>query len=854
MADQVKPLVGARDNVHDLLLYSSHDNPCPICGRTKDKDCRIRTDRELVLCHKNFGDICPDGWRYVKPAKDNRTGIFVRDYPKTDRPWGQTFKHSYRSFQGTTHNFVREYKPDRSGKMCQWEKPLGEIKETDLLPYRWDEVKNSDEIFIVEGELQVDDLIQRGISATFIRSWSDRQAELFTGKTVILMPDCDQEGINKATKARDLLQSKSAVVKWCYLPRIGNWEYLKPDRGLDSYDYFQLGGTVEELRSVITEHQTTTKTPKTFTTDSTEKRTVADQLIDLILDDPNITLWHTDCDVPYADILDDTIRRTLPIRESSFKNYLKHRYFNLTHKSPTNEALSQAIGTIESYALFDRDTHPIYLRVAEHNGKIYYDLGDDTWQAVEIDPDGWRLVSNPPVRFRRTKSLLALPTPITGGSLSQLREFINLSDEHWAIVLAFIVNALRPCVNYPVLILHGEAGTGKSTLSTLLKRLIDPSKPMLVPNIADLRNLSIYAANRHLLVYDNLSGISNDQSDALCRIATGGGFVHRKLMTDTEEIILDFVRPQILNGIDTIATRGDLLDRAYLVQLHKPDQLVDSSDYWAKFDQVYPQLLGALFTALSQALVVLPSVKVTNLPRMAEYVRLGVALEETLGLPNGEFLTIHGKIKQNSSHAAIDASPIALAILQLMDRYDTWEGYVSELYTELNNLVKDDALKRSKAWFTDVPRLGKSISRIAPDLRTLGLDISTERRNKGNWLVIKRLDSDNSPNLPTLPTLPTQPAPREGLSSVGNCVGKLGKPDLPTQPPNPDGGCVGNCGGSVGKPDLPTQLESAPRQDCVGSVGSVGKNGTLSESGDTLPSPWDDVPSIGDPDSWEGIE
>jgi predicted P-loop ATPase len=93
------------------------------------------------------------------------------------------------------------------------------------------------------------------LPATCVRSWSEKQAELFAGKTVILLPDCDLEGLKKAGKARDLLTAQGVTVRWCYLPRIGNWEHPKPKDGLDSYDYFQLGGTVSELRSAITEKE-----------------------------------------------------------------------------------------------------------------------------------------------------------------------------------------------------------------------------------------------------------------------------------------------------------------------------------------------------------------------------------------------------------------------------------------------------------------------------------------------------------------------------------------------------------------------------------------------------------------------
>jgi hypothetical protein len=59
---------------------SSKANPCPVCGRTKDTDCRISRDGKMVLCHQNFDHAKtqqPDLWHFDKPSSDGRCGIYV---------------------------------------------------------------------------------------------------------------------------------------------------------------------------------------------------------------------------------------------------------------------------------------------------------------------------------------------------------------------------------------------------------------------------------------------------------------------------------------------------------------------------------------------------------------------------------------------------------------------------------------------------------------------------------------------------------------------------------------------------------------------------------------------------------
>ncbi len=80
-------------------------------------------------------------------------------------------------------------------------------------------------------------------------------------------------------------------------------------------------------------------------------------------------------------------------------------------------------------ALFDGPALPVAVRVAEHGGAYYLDLADPEWDAVRIGPDGWQIVASPPVRFIRPRGVLALPEPVTGGPVDELRDLINIGDD-----------------------------------------------------------------------------------------------------------------------------------------------------------------------------------------------------------------------------------------------------------------------------------------------------------------------------------------------------------------------------------------------------------------------------------------
>jgi hypothetical protein len=170
-------------------------------------------------------------------------------------------------------------------------------------------------------------------------------------------------------------------------------------------------------------------------------------------------------------------------------------------------------------------------------------------------------------------------------------------------------------------------------------------------------------------------------------------------------------------------------------------------------------------------------------------------------------MAIYGEVKQESHHTAIDASPIAQAIIKLMEDRTVWQGSAQELLNELNRIETNEAIKKTKSWVSTSTWMGRTLTRIAPDLRAVGIDIDRNgRKANSTWIVIKKMA-----NLPTLPTLPTQAILHEGSSSVGN---------------------------SLGNSNLPTSHKPLSSKDYVGNVGNVGKNSPNGDQPDEDADEW----------------
>jgi hypothetical protein len=281
-----------------------------------------------------------------------------------------------------------------------------------------------------------------------------------------------------------------------------------------------------------------------------------------------VSLFHTATGVAYADIEFDQHRETWPIRGKQFRAWLRRRHYERTGEAMGLATIRSILDLLEARAQFDAPERAIHVRVAQHEGRVYLDLADHRWQAVEVGSGGWRIMTHPPVRFRRAAGMLPLPMPERGGSIETLASFLNLpAHEDRVLVVSWLLGALQHPGPFPALAIAGEQGSAKTVLSKILRALIDPNVAPVRALPREERELMIAANNGHVLAFDNLSSLPGWLSDALCRLASGGSFALRQLYTDADEVLFQAARPTILNGIEDVITRQDLADRAIFIAM-----------------------------------------------------------------------------------------------------------------------------------------------------------------------------------------------------------------------------------------------------------------------------------------------
>ncbi len=405
-------------------------------------------------------------------------------------------------------------------------------------------------------------------------------------------------------------------------------------------------------------------------------------------------------------------------------------------------------------AIFKADMARLAVRVAQDDeGNFWYDLTDDGWRAVRID--GIPAVKeNPPLLFRRLTHQLPQVEPVCGGDISKIFKYVNVKKEYRTLFICWLVSCFVPGIPHPVLVLYGEKGAAKSTAFQFLKALIDPSAIETLAPPGDEKSAIINLSKNWFLPYDNLSHLSGDMSDMLCRAVTGDSIQQRLLYSNSDDVIFKFQRVIGINGISCVATRADLLDRSILLEVERisEENRRELSQIRAEFEADRGEILGGIFDLLCCAKCLYPDVKLDKLPRMADFTRWGYAIGEAADCRGQKFLDQYAANRAAQNDEAIEADPVAFLIVEFMRDRAEWSGTASELLDEIKAIAPKHGFDaKDKAFPRDATRLSKRITAVKSNLEAVG--IVCGRGHSGN----RALNLKNE-NIASIASIASKPA------------------------------------------------------------------------------------------------
>jgi hypothetical protein len=473
--------------------------------------------------------------------------------------------------------------------------------------------------------------------------------------------------------------------------------------------------------------------------DTSSRRTIADQLLELFEDE--FVLYRSTSNGKAFAVPREGPRRVYWLENGlgkALRPRWRHRHGRVVSGKHVKDVLDLLEGLAEDAPVKDTPLRSAQLGRGE-DLRLVLDLGTPSCQAVVIDQNDWRIVDKAPLVFNRTSFTQAMPSPVAGGALEELRTLLNVTDETWPLLVAWLVAALFAEMPHPVLFLSGEQGAGKTTAGRLLAGLVDPSVAPLRSAPTNEDHWASSAASTWVVGVDNISYIEPWLSDAFCQTVTGAVHMKRKQYTDDQAHATTYRRVLLLTSIESGVPRSDLADRMLTIDLGSIDSRSRRPDHELneQWEAMHPRLLGALLDLAVKVLQVLPQaqqqLREEGMPRLADFAEILVACDLVRGTRAMDTFRAMGT---RMASEVLDNDMVASALLDFAeDHFDerrrlgqpeVWEGAPKEL---LAKLVPPE--RYSKRWPDTPAALGKRLARLQKDLRTSGLILEKSRAARG---------------------------------------------------------------------------------------------------------------------------
>lgn len=401
---------------------------------------------------------------------------------------------------------------------------------------------------------------------------------------------------------------------------------------------------------------------------------------------------------------------------------------------------------LEAYAEQHGDAVDVWLRVAKIEGGVEIDVGDDqhtrvriTAGKIEILPSGSDTV------FYRTANCKAMVMPAETGTSQLLKKYLNVHPSDAVLMIAWISFILAhpkmPSAKYPILVLQGSEGSGKTSIcKNVIIRIIDPSQIGVQVFPHNAKDLAIAGQNAHVLCFDNLRGFKANMADMLCVAATGGTITTRQLYTDADQQAITLHVALVLNGIHSFINQPDLSQRSLPIQLIAMDKAKRKSEeeLIKEFEADLPAIMRGLFDLIACIFVHLPNVAITDPERMIDFVKWLAAMEMAEGVPVGVYQGAYSHTLQQGQLDTLMDNPLAAAIIEFSDAHadESWSGTPAKLLTALDEIVSFGT-QRSREWPQNPISLSKRIAGLQAGLLSQGIKVELTRGKQRTVTITK---------------------------------------------------------------------------------------------------------------------
>ena len=370
--------------------------------------------------------------------------------------------------------------------------------------------------------------------------------------------------------------------------------------------------------------------------------------------------------------------------------------------------------------------------------KILYFLADARWTTILINAEGYKKGLSKKLKFLQMPLDDAQVPPKEGGDLlTLLRKYVNMAEEDFLLFAIYLVQGFSRTSSHFAAILSSNKGTGKSTLTRLIRMIVDPSKAgvSLMPSTeGDLKTL---LGNSYLVCFDNTAALSTKISNILCAAITGSKEAKRKLYTDADQVILNLHNMVVINGIDIVPYKSDLAERSLLFELlpiPKEKRKTDA-EFWSNFEADRPLILGAICQVLADAMKLMSSVETTSLHRMADANKEMLAIALALGISEDDFQNILWSNSKKLQAAYAQNNPFVDCVASFVKLKGTIYKPASEVYGEVLASIPGN-----RNFFPDSPSaFSRRLNEERDALEQVGIRFTKSKRSDANYIKMEKI-------------------------------------------------------------------------------------------------------------------
>ena len=429
-----------------------------------------------------------------------------------------------------------------------------------------------------------------------------------------------------------------------------------------------------------------------------------------------------------------------PVTSVMFHAFLGHQY-----REESDEMINpdfEDLISIKIQNMCYRQENPVQVhrRVAGSisKEKIAYFLADDRWTTVLISADGIKKGHSRKMKFLKMPLDESQVEPKGDCDLMQvMAKYVNLSQDELILFVVWLVQGFSRSSSHFAAVLSSSKGTGKSTLTKLIRAVVDPSKSgvsLLPSNEGDLKTL---LGNSYMVAFDNTAALSRKFSDILCAAITGSKEAKRKLYTDSDQVILNLHNLIVINGIDIVPYKSDLAERSLLFELQpiSKEKRKTDAEFWNNFTEDRPLILGAVCRVLAKAMELLPTVQAAELHRMADANKEMLAIALALGISEDAFQKILWDNSKKLQAAYAQNNPFVDCVATFVKLKGSVYKSASEVYGEVLASIPGN-----RNFFPDSPSaFSRRLNEEKEALEQMGIRFSKSKRSDANYIRLEKI-------------------------------------------------------------------------------------------------------------------